>query len=278
MDDWARLYERTEVLALDRAAPDEATLETHAGVFNDHIADQLSRLTEELEVPTSEDDRLGEYGAMLRRTVLGRIEERYNSPVRDLHFVVGAGCRMVGTPYDLDYALGSAIAFLAKNDGKVTSVGTDGQAAGGVGFYLTSQTEVDVSITPRGDYNFSWLSLADAPGWRSFGGLGITIYSNGDPQPVFSRQARLWDIRGAHAWQGGTGSGAFAEAANPGVPGGFGPVPLAPVIVRLQPGRRLLVWVWSWQVSNRTEKTIAFLSIRVPAVTICASPPLVGPR
>lgn len=115
----------------------------------------------------------------------------------------------------------------------------------------------------------------DAPGWRSFGGLGMTIYSDGDPQPVFSRQIRLWDVRGAHAWQGGTGSGALADAANPGVPGGFGPVRLAPVIVRLQPGRRLLVWVWSWQVSNPAEGALAFLSMRVPAVTVCASPPLV---
>lgn len=275
MDELAHLFGRTEVLALDRAVPDGATLEAHAGLFNAHIAGELSRLTEELDAPAMEDDRLGAYGALLRRTVLHRLEERGHVPVRDLHFVVGAGCRVVGTPYDLDYSVGSAFGFLAKYDGKVTSVGTDGQSAGGIGFYLTSQTEVDVSITPAGDYEFSWISVADAPGWRSFGGLGITIYSDGDPQPVFSRQVRLWDIRGAHAWQGGTGSGAFADAANPGVPGGFGPIRLAPVIVRLQPGRRLLVWVWSWQVSNRAEGTLAFLSMRVPAVSVCASPPVV---
>lgn len=275
MDELARLFGRTEVVAMDRTVPDGATLENHVEAFNDHVAREMSRLSEELDAPAIEDDRLGVHGALLRRTVMDRLVERDRVRVRDLHLVVGAGCRVVGTPYDLDYSVGSAFGFLAKYDGKVVSVSTDGQAAGGIGFYLTSQSEVDVSITPAGEYEFSWISVADAPDWRSFGGLGITIYTDGDPQPVFSSLARLWDVRGAHAWQGGAGSGAFADAANPGVPGGFGPSRLAPVIVRLRPGRRLLVWVWSWQVSNRAEGALALLFMRVPAVTVCASPPVV---
>ena len=275
MDEFARLFGRSEVVALDRAVPDAASLETHVRAFSEHVAGEMSRFTEELDAPAIEEERLGEHGALLRRTVLHHLEERVRVPVRDLNVVVGAGCRVVGTPYDLEYSVGSAFGFDAKRDGEVTSIGTDGQSAGGIGFYLESPTEVDVSITPAGDYQFSWFALADAPDWRTFGGLGITIYSDGDPQPVFSRQVRLWDVRGAHLLQGGTGSGAFSTAANPVVPGGFGPIPLAPVIVRLQPGRRLLVWVWSWQVSNRVEGTVSFLSMRVPGVTICASPPLV---
>src|SRR4051812_23027831 len=104
MDELANLFGRTEVLDLDRAVPDEATLETHVGAFNDHIARELSRLTEELDAPAIEDDRLGAYGALLRRTVLQRIEDLGRVPVRDLHIVVNAGCRVVGTPYDLDYS------------------------------------------------------------------------------------------------------------------------------------------------------------------------------
>ncbi|WP_421742653.1 hypothetical protein [Cellulomonas sp.] len=275
MDEFAHLFGRSDVVPLDRAVPDAASLEAHVGAFNEHVSGELRRLVEELDTPAIENERLGEHGALLRRTVLHRLEERGRVPVRELNLIVGAGCRVIGTPYDLDYSDGSAFGFGAKYDGKVTSIGTEGQAAGGIGFYLTSPTEVDVSITPAGEYEFSWFAAADAPGWRSFGGLGITIYSDGDPQPVSSRQVRLWDVRGAHLLQGGTGNGTIAGAASPVIPGGFGPVPLAPVIVRLQPGRRLLVWVWSWQVSNRVEGTIAFLSMRVPAVTICASPPLV---
>lgn len=275
MDELARLFRRSEVVALDRSVPDAAALDTHVEAFNAHITGELGRLTEELDAPAIEDDRLGANGALLRRIVLDRLDERVSDLVRNLNVVVGDGCRVVGTPYDQEYAMGSAFAFGAKYDGKVTSIGTDGQAAGGVGIYLTSQNEVDVSITPAGDYEFSWVSFADAPDWRSSGGLGITIYSDEGPQPVFSRQVRLWDVRGAHQFQGNTGRGAIASASNPGVAGGFGPIPLAPVIVRLQPGRRLLVWVWSWQVSNRVDGTLSFLSTRVPGITICPSAPLV---
>lgn len=275
MDDLARMFGRYEVLPLERDAPGRATRDTDVEMFTEHLGGELNRLTEELTAPAVEEERLGVHGALLRRTVLHRIDERLSTAVRDVTFTVGRACRVVGTPYDVDYSVGLAFGVLARYDGTVVSIGSDGEAAGGVGFYLTSPSEVDMSITPQGRYQFSWLSAVDAPGWRSFGGLGMTIYADGSAQPVFTRQVRLWDVHGAGVLQGGTGEGDFASAASPAFPGSFGPVPLAPVVVRLQPGRRLLVWMWSWQVSNRVEGTLAFLTMKVPAVKLCPSPPLV---
>lgn len=275
MDDLAQLFGRHEVLALERDIPGPTALDSDVDVFSRHLGGELARMTTELDAPAVEEERLGRDAALLHRTVMDRLEERIGVAVRDVSFTIGSGCRVVGTPYDVDFSVGTAFGFGAKHDGKIISVGTEGEAAGGVGFYLTSSAEVDMSITPQGDYEFSWFSAAHAPGWRSFGGLGITIYADGAPDPVLNRKVRLWDVHGAGLLQGGTGKGAFASASSPTLPWSFGPVPLAPVIVRLQPGRRLLVWMWSWQVSNRVEGTLAFLSMRVPAVQLCGSPPLV---
>ncbi|QDB79616.1 hypothetical protein FE251_09705 [Georgenia wutianyii] len=277
MEDLARLFGRDDVLALEREVPGRDTRDNDVGVFNEHIRGELARLTREVDAPQAADERLGIHGSMLRTTVLHRLEERIGVgvAVRDVQFTIGTGCRLIGTPYDVEYSEGTAFGFGAKHDGKVVSIGTEGQAAGGVGFYLSSPAEVDMSITPQGTYEFSWFAAAEAPDWRSFGGLGVTIYADGDSTPVFTRQVRLWDVHGAGLLQGGTGKGAFASASSPALPGGFGPIPLAPVIVRMQPGRRLLVWMWSWQISNRVDATLALLSTHVPAVQLCGSPPLV---
>lgn len=158
MDELAHLFGRTEVLAIDRSAPDEATLEDHVGAFNDHVAREMSRLTEELDAPAIEVDRLGAHGALLRRTVLDRLEDRRRVPIRDLHLVVNAGCRVVGTPFDLDYSVGAAFGFLAKYDGKITSISTDGQSAGGIGFYRRPRVRSRSASHPLG--------ITSSPGCR----------------------------------------------------------------------------------------------------------------
>ncbi|MFC4555738.1 hypothetical protein [Georgenia faecalis] len=275
MEDLAQLFGRADVLALEREAPGRTTRDTDVEVFTQYISGELARQTEELDVPVAADERLGRHGSLLRRTVLHRLEERIGAVARDINFTIGTGCRLIGTPYDVEYSVGTAFGFGAKHDGEVVSISTEGESAGGVGFYLGSPAEVDMSITPQGTYAFSWFAAADAPDWRSFGGLGITIYADGESDPVFTRQVRLWDVRGAGLLQGGTGKGAFASASSPVQPGTFGPIPLAPVIVRLRPGRRLLVWLWSWQISNGVDGTLAMLSMDVPAVQLCGSPPLV---
>jgi hypothetical protein len=104
--------------------------------------------------------------------------------------------------------------------------------------------------------------------------MGITIYTNSEPQPTMSRQPVLWSVSGMTTLSGQKGSGRIADAASPAF--GFGTVPLAPALVNLVPGSRYLVWVWCWQTARleKDDPFIAFLGFSLPFVTIDAGPPI----
>jgi hypothetical protein len=177
-----------------------------------------------------------------------------------------------------------------------TSSGANGFSGAGVGLYLSSPTPADVTVTPNDDYGFSNLVFGPTPSLFSQGGLGITVYLNEDKSPIFLRLVQLWDNRG-NIYTGplvrddrgnvvrlpddaGTGTGSIAAAASPPTPGTFR-IPLAPILLRLQPGNRYLMWVWCWQrIHSRMDEATYFsaLDVRMPAVTVCAGPPIVGPR
>ena len=105
--------------------------------------------------------------------------------------------------------------------------------------------------------------------------MGITIYTDSEPQPTMSRQPVLWSVSGMTSWKGANGSGRIADAASPAF--GLGTVPLAPALVNMVPGSRYLVWVWCWQTSRleKDDAFIAFLNFHMPFVTIDAGPPIV---
>ena len=156
----------------------------------------------------------------------------------------------------------------------ITLPTANGFSAAGIGFYLTTNEPVLAAITPQGTYDWNWVAFENLPFARSRGGMGITIYTNSEPQPTMSRQPVLWSASGMTSFSGQQGSGRIADAASPA--SGFGPVPLAPTLINMLPGSRYLVWVWCWQISRleKDDAFIAFLRFSMPFVTIEAGPPI----
>jgi len=275
-EELAELLQRRAVPELNRSLPGEDIRNQHVEQFADDVATALQQESEQItgsvwkDLPTDAGDR------DRLRELIGRAERERADSMKPLRIAVRPGCRVVGTPYDVDWSLNGGFGFFSRHDGNVTIVGLEGESAAGVGLYLTSDTDVDLLITPHGDYSWSWFSVEDAPTWRSGGGLGLAIYDTSQATPLHASRARLWSFSGTKAFTGGKGDGLIPNASSPAQAGTFGPVPLAPVIVRVRAGRQLLVWVWGWQVNRKDERgSLAFLTMRMPAVQICGGPPLV---
>jgi hypothetical protein len=192
-------------------------------------------------------------------------------------YKVPRGSRIFSPPYDTDWGVGAAQAFFARLDGHVTSVSVpNGLSAGGVGFFLTTNEPALVSIVPFGEYNWTWIAFANLPFARTRGGMGITIYTDGNPDPTQSREQVLWDASGFQTFHGASGRGAIADAASPAF--GFGTVPLAPALLNMVPGSHYLVWIWCWQTCaglKEDDPYIGFMNFEMPAVSIDAGAPLV---
>jgi len=223
-------------------------------------------------------DRLWEIAGLSSRFEgeqgLATVASRFlNPPVRALSVVVSDGCRLLGTPFDHDWHMGLGMP-LSKIDGHAFVLGVDdGQSGVGVGIDLESNTELDITFTPLGDYDFSAFTTENRPELRCRGGLGITAFEDGDA--VFSRTVQLFVFNSPHGFTGVHGEGLIADAASPTVAGMFGPVTLAPVFLRLHPGRRLQVWVWAWILTEGAQGVWASLMFKMPAARICAGPPVI---
>jgi len=264
----------SEVASLARTSPDDETLSSYLRAFDEHVTQQLGQRADALGAPSRPlDVDLDSVDLQQEiHTVASRL-----APIRETTITLRDGCRIVGTPFDMAWATGrAALAFGSKWNGTFSIFGIDGPASAGVAVELTSDSEVDIAITPSGTYDGSWFTFHDARTWRNDTGLGITVYADGDPTPVYSRQVVLWSIRGTAAQTAGAVSGDIAKASSPTASGSFGAYPLAPVFCRLRPGRRLLVWVWGWQVNGgRPEGVWSLLLVRVPAIVVCAAPPII---
>lgn len=196
-------------------------------------------------------------------------------PVHLFTATVTDGCHLIGTPYDHDWNIGLGQP-LARVDGKAFALGPDdGQSASGFAVDLTSDTELDAAITPMGEYTFSAFATQAMPELRSRGGLGVKVFGGPDFTPIFSRTVQLFEFNRPAAFSGVSGNGLVADAATPTLPGTFGPVTLAPVHVRLSPGRRIQVWFWAWVITSNAAGAWALTSFRVPAVRVCAGPPII---
>lgn len=274
---------KLSIVELDRSAPREEVKEQHSSWLTEHAVTALQagvfgETPAGFDIPqtrTTVDPRELE-------TLVDRHRFQLRPPMNTMEFSVSPGCRILGTPYDHEWQLGGGFAFGGRHDGEFMTFALEGFSAAGVGFYLSSPTTADVTVTPNGDYTFSTLAAGDASELFSQGGLGITVYLNQNATPEFSRFAQLWDHRGdiryGKLFGGATGSGSIASAASPTTPGMFGPARLAPILLRLKPGDQYLIWIWSWQKCHRGKGFFAILNARMPAVTACAGPPIVGPN
>lgn len=256
-------------------------------VFSDHVhlllRDQLSHLQDEEDETDNTTTRSGvrKFGGFASRRQLEkhffeRLVADIHRPAKTLNLTITSGSRILGLPYDLEWATGNGFSFFGRYDGKALTIPKpNGFSAAGLGFYITTNTPVLAAITPQGTYNWNWTSFADLPFIRSSGGMGITIYSNAAQQPLLSRQPVLWNVSGATQFSGRKGSGRIADASSPAF--GLGTLPLAPALLHMVPGNRYLVWVWCWQISRLKDNDpfIAFLQFSMPFVSIEAGPPIV---
>jgi hypothetical protein len=273
--------------SIERSAIGDTDGDRDTSLISAHVTSELDRHLSEMyddtdaaEAAAQPRDAVREFGGLrtrhqLEKHFVERLSVDIASTTKAFDFTVPSGSRVFGPPYDREWAEGNGIAFGGRVDGKaITIPKKNGFSAAGIGFYLTTNEPVLAAITPQGTYDWNWNAFKNLPFARSRGGMGITIYTNSEPQPTLSRQPVLWSASGMTAFSGQKGSGRIAEAASPAF--GLGTVPLAPALVNMVPGSRYLVWVWCWQTSQLEEDDgfIAFLSFSMPSVTIDAGSPI----
>lgn len=273
--------------SVERIATGETYGESDTSLISAHVTSELKHHMVEMydDVDASEAaaqprEAVREFGGLqTRRQLEKHLAERLSMGIGNamtaFDFTVPSGSRVFGPPYDRDWSEGGGVGMFARFDGKAYAITkANGLSAAGIGFYMTTNEPALAAITPQGTYDFSWTSFQDLPFARSRGGMGITIYTNSEPQPTMSRQPVLWSASGMTAFSGEKGSGRIADAASPAF--GLGTVPLGPALVNMVPGSRYLVWVWCWQTSRLEENSgfIAFVGFNMPFVTIDAGPPI----
>ena len=90
-------------------------------------------------------------------------------PVRELPLPHGLQC--VGPPYDRSWGTGTGWP-LARLDGSMTVVGSNGFSASGIGMHLHAEDDGFVSVFPKGYAECTWVNLGDAIRLRSRAGAG----------------------------------------------------------------------------------------------------------
>ena len=284
-----RLEERrvkASAVRIERIPTRAKAYEKPLALMSSHVASALKRELRALDVDTkvaatvkSTDSRLVFGGLRTRAQLESHLVERLSvgllGPKATFDLTIQSGMQFIAPPYDQDWSEGNGVGMLSRFDGSVYTVTKDnGFSAAGIGFSLTTTETVLAAITPQGTYDWNWAAFADASSARSRGGMGLTIYADGQPQPVLSHQPVLWSVSGVTAFSGEKGAGRIAAAASPAF--GLGTVPLAPALLHMNPGSNYLVWIWAWQVAQHTENGfIAFSSFDMPLVTINAGPPVI---
>jgi hypothetical protein len=194
------------------------------------------------------------------------LDRMFNTPVqRTLDYNLWPGWQTIVPIYERWWAVGTGMPW-AHIDGHITVLASDGFSASGFGFYLEADEEGFVSIFPSGPCNSSWVAFKDAPRLRSRAGAGAVVYDGSTL--VVSRQPMMWDVQGPKQFTSGSDKRGFGDIASPTVPGMFGPVPLAPVLAPIGPGRRLLVWFYHWHLGQNMADAgfLSFVASEVPMV------------
>lgn len=249
---------RLDVGVVQEDAPDD-----DRAAFRRHAAGAVEPFTEAM---TARPDTSPTPGMSLAvaHAIRSHLLDRQDRPVaRD-------ACRVVSPPFDTtDVDNG----YATKAGHLRTWASDKGSSMAAVGTYLRVDTEVDVTITPRGTYSGRVAAFAADRDWACSAGLGLTVYLDRRTTPALSREASLWSFTGAEQFTGRNVDGSFADAPSAGV---LGPSPLAPVLVHARPRQRVLVWAWAWLLSSGADSgSLAFLNVDLTRVDVCPGPPLV---
>lgn len=194
-------------------------------------------------------------------------------PLATIH--LGPSTRIQTPTYELGWQEGSALA--TRFDGKAFVIGDDGFGAAGFGITLRSTRRVFVTVTPHGDYRYSWASFSNNPRLASAGGLGTVVYRKSQVEPGTHRTSVLWNLQGAAQFTGHSGGGALDGAV---VGGPVFPYPtfrhtLIPVRFTMEADSTYQFWIWAWQTNTAIRNTpfLAFLNLNVPAISVTMEPP-----
>jgi hypothetical protein len=237
---------RTSPVRIERVIKSAEGTEAHLALVSSHVVSELKRRMSEMEAETyvaataQEAVALRDFGGLRTREqheshLLERLSLDVFAPTTTFDLTIRSGTRFFGPPYDQDWSEGNGVGTLARFDGRAFTINKDdGFSAAGIGFYLTTTETVLAAVTPQGTYDWSWAAFGDLPSARSRGGMGLTIYAQGQQQPTLSHQPVLWSVSGVTALSGDKGSGRIATAASPAF--GLGTVPLAPALVQMVPG------------------------------------------
>lgn len=227
-------------------------------LFAEHVRSQFE--TEAAAATDAHRVEVLDFDALQRRRQLEKhLHEKIRVDLaisRALTVTATSGGRVISPPYDREWSEGNGFAFNARNDCTVyTLPRANGFSGGGIGFFVSTNESALVGIAPQGDYNWNWASFADLPFVRGRGGMGITIFRDG--QLESSLQSVLFDVSGATSCTGQSGSGRIADAAGP-------------ALVHIEPGSQYLVWVWCWQTiaMQPNDPFLAFMSFYMPFVAI----------
>jgi hypothetical protein len=249
--------------SLERTPPEQETRDFYMSRFADHVSaalkPQVDAMRYRAEVSDTGSQSLStsrELGGLLTEVQLRnhfaeRLRVELDRPMMPLEFTVPSGTSTFSPPYDEEWQIGGGVAFGASQNGRFDSISKPHEESNaGVGFYLSSNSNVDtvVAITPLGSYRWSWFGSGDLPSLESRGGLGYTVYKEGQEEPLGMNTATLFSVSGVWGSNyGGEGSGKLEKAVSltsDEEPFAFR---LFPVGLRMRPDHKYLIQVWVWQ-------------------------------
>ncbi|MGV9818869.1 hypothetical protein [Nocardia xishanensis] len=210
---------------------------------------------------------------------------------RLLRLDLAEGSVLTGPPYDLSWHLGNGGPL--GRVGELFTASGEPESTSGAGIVVDNPTSrtLHVSVTPIGHHRYSWI-WADAHGLSSRGGLATVAYRSGDPSPVFTRRATLWNVSGGDLPNSGnvtvlptippavlageTGEGPVGDASDTVRPPLSFRFPVAPITFYAEPGERHIVWIWLWQMFRGDDR--GFLALHTATVNgfaVSSAPPTV---
>ncbi|PFM43735.1 hypothetical protein COJ45_27845 [Bacillus cereus] len=285
---YEKLKKERSVFILDRTLPSHEEQNSHTLLFDKHLKANFEHQLKDLSIPNTDsnsfkhpsnnfDDANIYEDFNLQNLRLNKLNVLLNPPIYDLNINVNSGSRIIGPPYDKTHSIGNGMTFGSQYTGKILTFSTQGRSVAALGFYITSPDSLLAAITPQGFYEWSWFaSSLDQEFVFTTGGVGVNVFLGDGEKLIHEQEATLWHFSGNvnQILIGDTGKGKIANASSPAF--GLGSIPIAPIYINMEPSRRYLVWIYSWQFNEFRGKKEFFagMTMDMPFLTVDAGPPI----
>jgi hypothetical protein len=266
--------------AIKRLSLDERDLQKNQIAFEDHLRAHSLELARERKIRGVNFQKADVDIDTIREKATSLSSLLHINPQPVLDFDLFPGFQLLAPPYDTSWNVGAGTPLSAWDGTSIIFGGGRGSefSASGFGIHLSSDRHVSVSVMPQGRFTAGWVNFLVPALVRSLGGTGAVVYSDGSL--LLSRKPEVWDVRDPAQFTGAQFDLLFASTATPPIAGSFGPVPLAPVLFEMLPGKRYLIWFYIWQLNNVRdgEGFVVFSQAKVPLIAARVGPPLILPR